>query len=78
MDPTYPIVGADRAQQTGGPLYESLSQFLRTFSEGYPFPWALSVMGVVAAAGLTLYVFWEVVLRVLAAGFSSKKSSGTG
>ena len=78
MDSTYPIVGADRAQQTGGPLYESLSQFLRAFSEGYPFPWALSVMGVVAAASLTLYFFWEVVLLVLAAGFSSKKSSGTG
>ncbi len=59
-------------------MYESLSQFLRTFSEGYPFPWALSVMGVVAAAGLTLYVFWEVVLRVLAAVLSFRKSRGTG
>jgi hypothetical protein len=35
-------------------------------------------MGVVAAASLTFYFFWEVVLRVLAAGFSSKRRSGTG
>ena len=71
---TYPIAGPEGAQPTGDRLYESLSQFLRTFSAGYPLPWALLVMGVVACVSLTLYIFWEVVLRLLAAPFTSRKS----
>ena len=70
---TYPIAGPEGAQPTGGRLYESLSQFLRTFSAAYPLPWALLVMGVVACVSLALYVFWEVVLRLLAAPFTSRK-----
>ena len=55
-------------------MYESLSQFLRAFSAGYPLPWALLVMGVVACSSLALYLFWEVVLRLLASAFTSGKT----
>ena len=44
-------------------MYESLIQFLKTFSAEAPFLWALLVMAVIAVAGLALYGFWEVVLR---------------
>ena len=47
-------------------MYDSLTEFMRTFSTGHPVLWAFLVMGVVAAAGLLLYAFWEVVLRLLA------------
>jgi hypothetical protein len=44
-------------------MYESLAQFLKTFSVESPFLWALLVMAVIAVAGLALYGFWEIVLR---------------
>ena len=43
-------------------MYESLTHFLKTFSADEPLLWALLVTGVVAAASLALYVFWELVL----------------
>ncbi len=51
-------------------MYESLTHFLKTFSADSPLLWALLVMVVIAAAGLVLYGFWEVVLRGLALAFS--------
>ena len=45
------------------PMYESLTHFLQTFSVESPFLWALLVMAVIAVAGLSLYGFWEIVLR---------------
>ena len=44
-------------------MYETLTQFLKTFSAESPFLWALLVMATIAMAGLALYGFWEVVLR---------------
>ena len=44
-------------------MYESLTHFLQTFSVESPFLWALLVMAVIAVAGLSLYGFWEIVLR---------------
>lgn len=55
-------------------MYESLTQFLQTFSAESPFLWALLVMAVVALAGLFLYGFWEVVLR----GFGFALGNGNG
>ena len=53
-------------------MYESLAHFLRTFSVQHPLPWALLVMAVIAAAGLLLYGFWEVALRVVGRLFSGR------
>ncbi len=44
-------------------MFESLSGFLRSFSDGYPLLWALAIFAVIAATGLFLYGFWELVLR---------------
>lgn len=44
-------------------MYESLTDFLKTFSAESPLLWALLVMAIIAVAGLALYGFWEVVLR---------------
>ena len=52
-------------------MYESLSQFLTTFSADSPFLWALLVMATIAAAGLALYGFWEIVLRCVGMAFGS-------
>ena len=46
-------------------MYESLTHFLKTFSADSPLLWALLVMVVIAAAGLVLYGFWEMVLRAV-------------
>ncbi len=46
-------------------MYDSLTEFMRTFSTGHPVLWAFLVMGVVAATGLLLYAFWEVALRLV-------------
>lgn len=53
-------------------MNDSLNDFLRTFSVGYPVFWAFLVMAVVASTSLTLYLFWELVLRLLFAGNSLK------
>ncbi len=44
-------------------MYDSLTDFMKNFSADNSLLWALLVMGVVAATGLLLYVFWELVLR---------------
>ena len=44
-------------------MYESLTNFLKTFSAESPFLWALLVMVIIAVAGLALYGFWEFVLK---------------
>ncbi len=49
-------------------MYDSLTEFMRTFSTAHPLLWAFLVLGVVAATGLLLYAFWEVVLRLVATG----------
>lgn len=51
-------------------MYQTLTDFIRTFSAAAPLPWALLVMAVVAAAGLVLYAFWELLLRGLGRVFS--------
>ena len=53
-------------------MYDGLSDFLRTFSVGYPIPWAFLVMAVVAATSLSLYLFWELLFRLLSASGSFK------
>ena len=55
-------------------MNEGIANFLRTFSVGYPFLWALLVMAVVSFTSLALYFFWEVVLRPLSSRVSSDKN----
>jgi cytochrome c oxidase subunit IV len=57
-------------------MYESLSQFLKNFSDGYPLLWSLLVMVVIASAGLVLFGFWELTLRGLALAFSVGSRKG--
>ena len=59
-------------------MYESLTQFLKTFSAESPFLWALLVMVVIAVAGLTLYAFWEVVLRAIGIALGGRGGQGSG
>ncbi len=47
-------------------MFEALTGFLRNFSEGYPLFWALAIVVVIAATGLFLFGFWELVLRGVA------------
>ena len=45
-------------------MYEQLTEFLSNASAGNPFVWALMIMAMVSIASLSLYGFWEVVLRL--------------
>ena len=60
------------------PMYESLTHFLKTFSADSPLLWALLVMVVIAAAGLVLYGFWELALRLAGLVLSGGKNNGNG
>lgn len=57
-------------------MYDTLTDFLKTFSAGHNFLWALLVVGVVACTSLLLFVFWELVLRLLFSGGPVKKTAG--
>lgn len=57
-------------------MYESLADFLRSFSAGYPLLWALLVMAAVAASGLTLHFLWQLILRVLGRAFGGAAGGG--
>ena len=46
-------------------MFDTLTDFMKTFSADYPALWALLVMAVVACTSLLLFAFWEVVLRLL-------------
>jgi hypothetical protein len=52
-------------------MYDSVASFLKNFSANFPLLWALLVMVVIAGAGLALYAFWELLLRVVTIVFSS-------
>ncbi len=54
-------------------MYDTLTDFMKSFSADNSVLWALLVMGVVAATGLLLYAFWEVVLKLVVTGRFSKK-----
>jgi len=56
-------------------MYRAIEEFLRTFNVDYPLVWALLVMAVVAVTSLTLFLFWELVLRLFSAGRGSRRSS---
>ena len=40
-----------------------MNEFIITFSSDHSVLWALLVMAFVASTGLSLFVFWELVLR---------------
>ena len=56
-------------------MYDSLTDFMKTFSADHRALWALLVMAVVACTSLLLFAFWEVVLRLLFLKGSVKKNS---
>ena len=56
-------------------MFNTIEEFLKTFNVNYPLVWALLVMAVVAVTSLTLYLFWELVLRLFSAGRASRRSS---
>ena len=41
-----------------------MNEFLTSLSSGQPLLWAVFVLGVMAAAALSLSLFWGAVLRV--------------
>ncbi len=55
-----------------------MTEFLTTFNTGHPVLWALLVLGVVATTSLVLYLFWELLLRVISPFGSSKHSDHEG
>ena len=57
-------------------MYESLADFLKTFSSQSPMLWALLVMGVISLTGLILYGFWELVLRGISLTIYSGSRNG--
>lgn len=54
-------------------MYDSVAEFLKSMNEGRPLLWALLVTGVVAAAGLALFGFWETVFRLLSTARAARK-----
>ena len=44
-------------------MYEELSNFLISLSE-HRLLWAFTVLGTMVVSSLTLYGFWEMVLRI--------------
>jgi len=58
-------------------MYESLSELLKNAAAGNPWVWALFVMGVVAATGLLLYLFWEGLFRLVFPSYSAKEAPKT-
>jgi hypothetical protein len=57
-------------------MYQSLTHFLQNFSVESPILWALLVMIVIGGTGLSLYVFWELLLKGLFSLFSRRNSDG--
>jgi hypothetical protein len=57
-------------------MYDTLTDFLRTFSADHSFLWALLVVAVVASTSLLLFAFWETVLRLLSSGGPVSKTAG--
>ena len=57
-------------------MYDTLTEFLKTFSADHSVLWALLVVAVVAATSLVLFLFWETVLRLLFSGGPVKKTTG--
>jgi len=55
-------------------MFSAIEAFLRTFNVNYPLLWALLVMAMVTVTSLTLYLFWEVVLRLLSAASALRQS----
>ena len=55
-------------------MYSTIEEFLRTFNVNYPLLWALLVMAVVTVTSLSLYLIWELVLRLFSAGSASRRS----
>ncbi|GEM_PF-1062142 len=56
-------------------MYDTLTDFLKTFSADHSVLWALLVVASVACTSLVLFVFWESVLRLLSSGGPVRKAT---
>ena len=56
-------------------MYDTITEFMTTFSADYPLLWALLVVAVVACTSLLLFVFWETALRIFLLPWGSRKNS---
>ena len=45
-------------------MYDSITEFIKTFSADHRLLWALLVTAVVACISLVLFLFWETALRL--------------
>jgi|TARA_B100002003_G_C13767182_1_gene380809 hypothetical protein len=57
-------------------MYDTLTDFLKTFSADHSILWALLVVAVISCTSLLLFAFWELVLRLLFSGGSAKNTAG--
>jgi len=57
-------------------MYDTVTDFLKTFSAGHSISWALLVVAVVASTSLILFAFWEMVLRIIFSGAPARKTAG--
>ena len=55
-------------------MYDSVTEFMTTFSADHPLLWALLVMGVVAVTSMVLFVLWEMAFRIFPATRVSRKN----
>lgn len=60
----------DAAQRGETHMYQTLSEFLRTFSVDSPILWAFLVVGAIVGTSLALYTYWEVFIKGLSVIFS--------
>ena len=57
-------------------MYGEISDFLKDLSAESPILWALLVLGTIATLSLALYVFWELLLRLVFHGPSRERGDG--
>ena len=55
-------------------MYDSITDFIKTFSADHPLLWALLVTAVVAFTSLVLFLFWEAALRLYPPTRASKNN----
>ena len=55
-------------------MYDTIIEFIATFSADYRLLWALLVVAVVACTSLLLFVFWEAALRLFFLPWASRKN----
>jgi hypothetical protein len=71
-----PYLSRPQFGRNRGSMYDTLTDFLKTFSADHSVLWALLVVAVVSTTSLVLFVFWELVLRLLSSRGPLNKTTG--